>query len=111
MMYIFLQLICFARVCYNVDDFNNINLFLTATCKLLNKVIYIIKFEKAFSKFYHRHSELIVKYNIGLKTLLKQGISEPIFYGDLVYTCKFKRIVGNLILVIFMKRLSNVIKW
>ena len=46
-----------------------------------------------FSKFYHRHSELIVKYNIGLKTLLQQGISEPIFYGDLVY--KFKRIVGK----------------
>ena len=45
----------------------------------------------AFSKFYHRHSELIVKYNIGLKTLLEQGILEPIFYGDLVY--KFKRIV------------------
>ena len=36
----------------------------------------------------YRHSELIVKYNIGLKTLLQQGISEPIFYGDLVY--KFK---------------------
>ena len=36
---------------------------------------------------------LIVKYNIGLKTLLQQGISEPIFYGDLVY--KFKRIVGK----------------
>ena len=41
----------------------------------------------------HRHSELIVKYNIGLKTLLQQGISKPIFYGDLVY--KFKRIVGK----------------
>ena len=36
---------------------------------------------------------LIVKYNIGLKNLLQQGISEPIFYGDLVY--KFKRIVGK----------------
>ena len=31
--------------------------------------------------------------DIGLKTLLQQGISEPIFYGDLVY--KFKRIVGK----------------
>ena len=40
---------------------------------------------KAFSKFYHRHSELIVKYNIGLKTLLQRGISETIFYDDLVY--------------------------
>ena len=37
--------------------------------------------------------ELIVKYNIGLKALMQQGISEPIFYGDLVY--KFKRIVGK----------------
>ena len=53
----------------------------------------MIKFEKHFSKFYHRHSELIVKYNVGLKTLLQQGISEPIFYGDLVF--KFKRIVGK----------------
>ena len=35
----------------------------------------------------------LIKYNIGLKTLLQQGISEPIFYGDLVY--KFKRIVGK----------------
>ena len=33
----------------------------------------------------HTHLLLIVKYNIGLKTLLQQGISEPIFYGDLVY--------------------------
>ena len=48
---------------------------------------------KAFSTFYDRHSELIVKYNIGLKTLLQQGISGLIFYGDLVY--KFKRIVGE----------------
>ena len=34
-----------------------------------------------------------VKYSIGLKTILQQGISEPIFYGDLVY--KFKRMIGK----------------
>ena len=85
------QLIRFARVCTNVDDFNKRNLFLTA--KLLKQGYRYQKIRKAFSKFYHRHSELIVKYNIGLKTLLQQGISEPIFYGDLVY--KFKRIVGK----------------
>ena len=44
-------------------------------------------------QFYHRYSELIVNYNIGLKTHLQQDISKPIFYGDLVY--KFKRIVGK----------------
>ena len=85
------QLIRFARVCSNVDDFNNRNLFLTA--KLLKQGNRYHKIRKAFSKFYHRHSEFIIKYNIGLKTLLQQGISEPIFYGDLVY--KFKRIVGK----------------
>ena len=53
----------------------------------------IPKMRKAFSKFYHRHSELIVNYNICLKTLLQQGISDPVFYGDLVY--KFKRIIGK----------------
>ena len=85
------QLIHFARVCSNVDDFNSRNLFLTA--KLLKQGYRYHKIRKAFCKFYHRHSELIVKYNIGLKTLLQQGISEPLFYGDLVY--KFKRIVGK----------------
>ena len=44
-----------------------------------------------FPKFYHRLSELIVRYNIGLKTLLQPGIYEPVFYVDLVY--KFKSIV------------------
>ena len=83
------QLICFARVCSNVNDFNNRNLFLFA--KLLKQGYRYHKNRKAFSKFYHRHSELIVKYNIGLKTLLQQGISEPIFYGNLVYN--FKQIV------------------
>ena len=39
------------------------------------------------------YAALIVKYNIGLKTLLQQGISAPLFYDDLVY--KFKRIVGE----------------
>ena len=40
-----------------------------------------------------RHYELVSKFNVGLKTLLHQGLSEPEFYGDLVY--KFKKIVGR----------------
>ena len=32
------------------------------------------------------------KYNVGLKTLL-QGLSEPEFYGDLVYS--FRKIIGK----------------
>ena len=89
-VYIYLSYIFF-KVCSNVDDFNTRNLFLTA--KLLKQDYRYHNIRKAFSKFYHRHSKLIVKYNIGLKTLLQQGISEPVFYGDLVY--KFKQNVGK----------------
>ena len=31
------------------------------------------------------------KYNVGLKTLLLQGLSEPEFYGNLM--CKFRKII------------------
>ena len=54
----------------------------------LNKAIGII-----FSKFYRRYYVLISKFQIGLKSLLRQGLLEPDFYGDLVY--KLKRIVGS----------------
>ena len=67
------QLIRVARVCSYFDDYNNRNLFLTA--KLLKQGYRYHKIRKTFSKFYHRHSELIVKYNIGLKAFLQQGIS------------------------------------
>ena len=50
------------------------------------------KIRNAFSKFYRRHYELISKFNVGLKSLLHQGLSEPEFYGELVY--KFKKIRG-----------------
>ena len=33
------------------------------------------------------------KYNVGLKTVLLQGLSEPKFYGDLMY--KFRKVIGK----------------
>ena len=84
------QLIRFARVCSHVDDFNTRNKCLTA--KHLKQGYRYHKLRKAFSKFYRRHYELISKFNVGLKSLLHQGLSEPEFYGDLVY--KFKKIRG-----------------
>ena len=36
---------------------------------------------------------MISKFNVGLKTLLREGLSEPEFYGDLVY--KFKKLIGR----------------
>ena len=59
------QLIRFARVCSNVDDFNNRNLLLTA--KLSKRGYRYHKIHKAFSKFYRRHSDLTVKFKIRLE--------------------------------------------
>ena len=84
------QLIRFARVCNHVTDFNARNKCLTA--KLLQQGYRYHTLRKTFSKFYRRHYELISKYNVGLKTLLSEGLSEPEFYGDLVY--KFKKLIG-----------------
>ena len=36
---------------------------------------------------------MISKFQVGLKSLLRQGLWEPDFYGDLVY--KLKKIVGS----------------
>ena len=42
---------------------------------------------------FRRYYDLISKFQVGLKSLLRQGLSEPEFYDDLVY--KFKKIVGS----------------
>ena len=85
------QLIRFVRVCSHVDNFNTRNKCLTA--KLLKQGYRYHKLRKVFfSEFYRRHYELISKFNVELKSLLHQGLSEPKFYGDLVY--KFKKIRG-----------------
>ena len=102
------QLIRFARVSSHVDDFNTGNKVLTA--KLLRQGYRYHKLRRAFSKFYRRHFDIVSKYNVGLKTLrrhfdivskynvglktlLLQRLSEPEFYGDLVY--KFRKIIGK----------------
>ena len=36
---------------------------------------------------------MLVKYNVSLRKLLQQGISEPEFYGDLVY--RIRTVVGK----------------
>ena len=51
----------------------------------------VSNFEKRFSKFYCRHYELVSKFMVGLKPLSQQGLSEPEFYGILVYKFKNKK--------------------
>ena len=73
-----------------VDDFNTRNKFLTV--KLVRQEYRYHKIRKAFSNF-PRHFDIVSKYNIGLKRLLLQGLSEPEFYGELVY--KFRKIIDK----------------
>ena len=85
------QLIRFASVSSHVADFNTRNQILTA--KLRKQGYRYHKRRKTFSQFYRRHYDLISKFSTGLESLLKQGPSEPKFYGDLKH--KFKTIVGR----------------
>ena len=84
------QFIRFARVSSHVTDSNTRNKGLTA--KLLQQVYRYHKLRNTFSKFYRRHYELVSKFNVGFKTLLHQGLSEPEFYDDLY---KYKQVVGR----------------
>ena len=81
----------FDRASSHVADFNTRNKLLTQ--KLLKQGYLYHKLRKTFSKFYRRYYDLISKFQIGLKSLLRQGLSEPEFYGDLVY--KLKKIVDS----------------
>ena len=85
------QLIGFAKASSYVTDFNTRNKLLTQ--KLLKPRYRYHKLWKIISKFYIQYYDLISKFQVGLKSLLRQGLSEPKFYGDLVY--KLKQIVGS----------------
>ena len=69
------QLIRFARASSYVTDFNTRNKLLTQ--KLLKQ-----------SYQYWLYFDLISKFQVGIKSLLRQGLSEPEFYSDFVYKLK-----------------------
>ena len=81
----------FARASSHVADFSTHNKLLTQ--KFLIQGYRYHKLLKTFSKFYRRYYDFISKFQIGLKSLLRQGLSEPEFYGDLVY--KMNKIVSS----------------
>ena len=66
---------------------------INCTQKLLKQCYLYHTLRKTFSKFYRQYYDLISKFHIGLKSLFRQGLMEPKFYGDLVN--KLKKIVGS----------------
>ena len=94
----------FVRAYSYVYDFNTRNKLLTQ--KFLKHGYGYQKFCKTFSKFYRRYYDLISNFKVGLKSFLHQWLSEPEFFGDLVY--KLKKIVGsNNFSVLFIKIISH----
>ena len=79
----------FARASSHVTDLNTRNKLLTQ--KLLKQGCLHHELRNTFSIFYRRYYYLISKLQVGLKSLLRQGLSEPEIDGDLVY--KLKKIV------------------
>ena len=102
------QLIRFAWASSYVADFNTRNKLLTQ--KLLKQGYQYHKLRKTFSKFYRQYYDLISKFQVGLKSLLRQGLSEQDFYGDLVY--KSKKIAdSNTFSAQFIKIISHYKKF
>ena len=58
------------------------------TSKLLKQGYRYHKILKLFSKFYYRHSELIVKYNIFKKNSFATKHIRTCIYGDFAYNFK-----------------------
>ena len=71
MVYIFLSLFVLLECA--------LMLMTTTETYLLKQGYRYHKIRKAFSKFYYRHSELIVKYNIGLKLFCNKAYQNLYF--------------------------------
>ena len=59
----------------------------------MDRVVGVVDFVKLFLNLYRRYYDLITKFQVGLKSLLRQGLSEHEFYGELMY--RLKKIVGS----------------
>ena len=61
--------------------------------KLLKDGYRYQKLRKTVSKFYRSRSKSMTKYNVNLKTLLHEGLSEFEMYNDLVY--EFRKMISK----------------
>ena len=78
------QLVRFARCCTSFWGFNSKNLQLTS--KLPTQGYRYHKLRKTSRKFFRSYSDLLSKFGeISFQDYVTEGISHPVFYGDLVY--------------------------
>ena len=89
------QLVRFARCCtsgFLLLIFHSKNLQITS--KLLTQGYRYHKLRKTFGQFFRSYSKLLSKFGeIPFQDYVSQGITHPVFYGDLVY--KLRRVKGE----------------
>ena len=86
------QLVRFARCCTSFFDFHSKNLQIPS--KLLTQGYIYHKLRKTFWKIFTSYSELLSKFGaISFQDNVSQGITHPVFYGDLVN--KLRRVKGE----------------
>ena len=91
-------------MCSGVGGFGSGNLFLNA--ELFKQGCGYHGVREAFSRFCHRHSEVVVECNIGLEALLQQGMSESIYFV-VIWFVGSGGLLEGLILVINSGRLTG----
>ena len=90
------QLVRFARYCTSVSDFNSKNL--STYFQITNAGLQISQASKKIGKFFRSYSDLLSKFGeISFQEYVTEGISHPVFYGDLVY--KLRRVKRETIFV------------
>ena len=103
-VFTFSQLVRFARCCTSVFYFHSKNLQITS--KLLTQGYRYHTLRKTFGKFSRSYCELLSKFGaISFQEYVSKGITDPVFYGDLVYKLRRVKSDSN-----FMSSRSKIVK-
>ena len=90
------QLVRFTRCCTIVSVFNSKTLQITS--ELLTQGYRYHKLRKIFGKFFRLYSDLLSKFGeISFQEYVTEGISHPVFSGDLVYKLRRVKCEANFV--------------
>ena len=90
------KLVRFARCCTSVSDFNSKNLQISF--KLLTQGYRYHKLRRTFGMFFRSYSDLLSELGeILFQDYASEGISHPVFYGDLFYKLRRVKCKANFV--------------
>ena len=93
-----------------VLDFYSKNLQITS--KLLTQRYIYHKLRKNMWKVTRSHSELLSKFGeISCKEYVSEGITHPVFYGDIHVVYKLRRVKGSVNFVSTGSKIDNMTQW